>query len=332
MARRFDTLDDTPARGATRVAVIGAGGIGSLFGGRLAADGHEVWLVHRRAEHVAALRADGLLLDDARIAVRATTDTSEIGPVDLVLVLTKANDTHSAATSLPALVDEHTTVLTLQNGLGNLEIISDVVGADHVLVGMTYHGASLDAPGRARHTAFGQTFIGEPNDVLSDRAKAIADMFTVAGLPTEATDRLWQMVWGKLIVNAALNATCALTGGAGSDILASPSAKRWVGLVAYEGASIAAALGIQLPYPDAAERVWQHCATVGPAKPSMLQDVERKRPTEIEAINGAIVREGQRLGIPTPFNEALLLLVKGREDVAAASILPAMSSTRVRRD
>jgi 2-dehydropantoate 2-reductase len=324
---------DASAGRAIRIAVVGAGGIGSLFGGRLAAAGHEVWLVHRRAEHVTALRADGLLLDAARIAVHATTDTSEIGPVDLVLVLTKTTDTHAAAQATLPLLAEDTIVLTLQNGLGNMEIIGSVVGAERVLVGMTYHGASLDAPGVARHTAVGQTFLGEPSGALTPRVRTLADAFTAAGLPTEATDRLWSMVWGKLIVNAALNASAALMAASGGDILQSASARRWVGLVAHECAAVAAALGIELPYPDAAERVWQHCATVGPAKPSMLQDVERKRPTEIEAINGAIVREGQRLGIPTPFNEALLLLIKGREDVAAAaSMLPAMDITRIRPD
>lgn len=299
-----------------KVAVVGAGGIGSLFGGRMAAAGHTVWLVHRRAEHVEVLRRDGLCLDNDRIAVQATTDTSEIGPVDLVLVLTKATETSAAAEASRPLVGADTTVLTLQNGLGNLEILGDVVGAEHMVLGMTYHGATLDGPGRARHTAFGQTFIGEPSGPLTARVEAVADAFTAAGLPTEATDRLWSMAWGKLIVNAAMNATCALTGASGGDVLGSPAAREWVGMVAYEAATVAAALDIALPYPDAAERVWQHCATVGAAKPSMLQDFLRNRPTEIDAINGAVVREGARLGIPTPYNQALVFLVKAHEDVA----------------
>ena len=299
-----------------KVAVVGAGGIGSLFGGRLAADGHTVWLVHRRPEHVDALRRDGLQLDRQRIAVHATTDPTEIGPVDLVLVLTKAVDTGAAAEAARPLVDDGTVVLTLQNGLGNLEILGAALGAERMLLGMTYHGATLDAPGQARHTAFGQTFVGEPSGPVSARVGRIAQAFTEAGLPTEATDRLWPMAWGKLIVNAAMNATCALTGSSGADILGSASAREWVGMVAYEAAAVASALGIELPYPDAAERVWQHCETVGPAKPSMLQDFVRGRPTEIDAINGAVVREGARLGIATPYNQALVLLVKTFEDVA----------------
>ncbi len=305
-----------------RVAVVGAGGIGSVFGGRLAAADHEVWLVHRRAEHVDALRQYGLHFDGPngreRIAVNATCDTGEVGAVDLVLVLTKANDTRAAAEATRALAGAETTVLTLQNGLGNFETLGEVLGAARVIVGMTYHGASLDAPGRVRHTAAGQTFIGEPHGPVSERVQIIAQAFTQAGIQTEVTDRLWSMVWGKLIVNAALNPSCALTGASGTEVLASRSLREFVGMVAQECAHVAAGLQIELPYPDAAVRVWQHCQTILSAKPSMLQDLERGRLTEIDAINGAIVRAGAQCGVPTPLNQALLLLVKAREDLAGS--------------
>jgi 2-dehydropantoate 2-reductase len=125
------------------------------------------------------------------------------------------------------------------------------------------------------------------------------------------------MVWGKLVINAALNATCALTGASGESALRSSAAYDLLGLVAEETAAVAGALGIRLPYADPAARVRRHCRDVGASKPSMLQDVERGRPTEIEAINGAVVREGRRLGVPTPYNQALLLLVKAREEISA---------------
>ena len=148
--------------------------------------------------------------------------------------------------------------------------------------------------------------------------QTIARAFTHAGVQTEVTDRLWSMVWGKLIVNAALNPSCALTGASGTEVLASPSLREFVGVVAEECARVAAALGIDLPYPDAAMRVWQHCQTIQGAKPSMLQDLERGRPTEIDAINGAVARAGRQCGVPTPLNQALLLLVRGREDTAGS--------------
>lgn len=304
-----------------RITVVGAGGIGSVFGGRLAAAGHEVWLVHRRPEVVDALRRDGLHLQgpagDERIAVGAVCadQTRELGEMDLVLIATKSNDTRVAAeTSLP-LVRSDTLVVTLQNGLGNVETIADVLGAERTLLGMTYLGAVVLGAATVRMTAAGMTFVGEPVGPLSERAGRLAQTFTVAGLPSEATDRLWEMVWGKLVINAALNATCALTGADGQSALESDAARAWIGLVAAETAAIAHALGIALPYPDAAERVWQHCRDVGPSKPSMLQDMERGRPTEIDAINGAVVRAGRRVGVPTPYNEALVLLVKAREQI-----------------
>jgi 2-dehydropantoate 2-reductase len=303
-----------------RVAVIGAGGVGSLFGGRLAAAGHEVWLVHRRREVVDALRRDGLRLEGPDssefIVVHATDDARQVGPVDLVLILTKSTDTRAAAGAAGHLLHDHTLVLTLQNGLGNLEAIADVVGGARTLLGMTYVGAVVVGPGHVRHTAAGKSFVGEPGGTRSERANQLAETFTVAGLPTEATEHLWEMVWGKLVINAALNASCALTNATGESALQSPAARELLGQVAEEAASVAAALGIRLPYPDPAARVFQHCRDVRASKPSMLQDMERGRPTEVDAINGAVVREGARLGVPTPYNRALLLLVKTREQVS----------------
>ncbi len=304
---------------AVKVAVVGAGGVGSVFGGQLAAAGHSVWLVHRRPAVVEALRRDGLRLQtpdgERRIKLNATCDTRDIGPVDLILILTKSNDTRAAAEASRALLGPGTLALTLQNGLGNLETIAAIVGVERSLMGMTYVGAAVLGPGHARLTAAGSSFIGEADGRLSERAVGLASLFSGAGIPMEATPHLWEMVWGKLVINAALNATCALTGATGSGALASPAACAWLDLVAEETAAVAHALGIQLPYPDAAERVRQHCRDVSNSKPSMLQDMERARPTEIEAINGAVVREGARAGVATPANQALLHLVKAREEV-----------------
>jgi 2-dehydropantoate 2-reductase len=309
-----------------KVAVVGAGGIGSVFGGRLAAAGHEVWLIHRRPEVVDALQRHGLHLtasaENEYIPVHATLDPQEAGVVDLVLITTKSFDTRAAAENSRQLVREGTCVLTLQNGLGNLETIAEVLGAERSLLGMTYLGAAVRGPGHVAFTAPGPTFIGEANAELSARVLDLAQAFSAAGIPTQATEHLWDLVWGKLVINAALNATCAMLGADGNDILACAAASQLTGAVAEETARVAAALGIKLPYADAAERVWQHCRDITTSKPSMLQDMERNRPTEIDAINGAVVRAGQRAGVPTPYNEALLLLVRAREQLRARHGLP----------
>src|SRR5262249_10029651 len=147
------------------------------------------------------------------------------------------------------------------------ETIAAVVGDARVLLGMTYIGAAQLRPGAARLTAAGQTFLGEPSGHLSPRVINLARTFSESGLPTEPTDRPRAMVWGKLVINAAMNATCALTGASGDGILRSAAAYAWVGLVAEETAAVAARLGITLPYADAAARVRQHCKDVGPSKP-----------------------------------------------------------------
>jgi 2-dehydropantoate 2-reductase len=309
------------ASGSVKIAVVGAGGIGSLFGGRLAAAGHCVWLIHRRPDVVHVLRAQGLHLESAngveRIPVNATIDAREVGEVDLVLVLTKSNDTRSAADASRSLVGAGTLVLTLQNGLGNDAVLGEVLGPERVLLGMTYAGAAFVTPGHVRHTAPGATFVGDPAGAPG-RAERLAQLFTAAGLPTSVARDLSAEIWGKLLINSAMNATCALTGASGTAALRSPAARDMLRRVAIETAAVAVALGVRLPYADPAARVLQHCRDVADAKPSMLQDMERERPTEIEAINGAIVREADRLGVPTPYNRALLLLVRAREEVARA--------------
>lgn len=303
-----------------KTAVMGAGAVGSVFGGRLAAAGHEVWLIHRRAEVVNALRRDGLRLSTPdglqTVRVGATRDPTEVGPVDVVLIMTKATDTADAARAARPLVADQTLVLTLQNGLGNFEVIGAAVGAERTLVGLTYIGATLGEPGAARLTAPGRSFIGEPEGRLSERVVELAQAFSAAGLPTEVAERIWDVIWGKLIINAAINASCALTGATGTGVLDSPPLSRWLALVAHESAAVARRLGIELPYPDAPARVLQHCRDVGDSKPSMLQDVERGRPTEIDAINGAIVRAAESVGLAAPYNEALVHLVKGKTGVA----------------
>jgi 2-dehydropantoate 2-reductase len=271
---------------------------------------------------VDALQRDGLRLDGPngheRIAIQATDSTARVGTVELVLIVTKSTDTRSAAEASRCLLGDATLAVTLQNGLGNFETMADVLGSERVLLGMTYVGAALVGAGHVRHTATGQSFVGEPtrDPAQSPRAELLAQTFSDAGLPTIATDRVWDMVWGKLLINAAMNATCALTGASGEAALRSEAGREWLGLVANETAAVAAALGISLPYAYPAARVWRHCQDVGPSKPSMLQDMERGRPTEIEAINGAVVREGARLGVPTPYNQALLSLVRLHGDLA----------------
>lgn len=299
-----------------RIAVVGAGAMGSVFGGLLAAGGCDVWLVDSWREHIDALSRDGLRIEvgggERIVPVKATTDPGRVGPVDLVLVQVKSTETAAATRAAGPLIDDETIFLTLQNGLGNREAIAAVVGEKRALAGVTYDSAAMVGPGHVRHTNVSRTYVGEMDGRTSPRVERIAAVFSSAGIPTSVSDNLLDLQWGKLLVNAAANAAGAITGCTAGELVRHAGSRELTRLVAEETAAVARAVGADLP-DDAAAKVHQALAAAGDSKPSMLQDVERGRRTEIDAINGAVVREGERVGVPTPYNQALTLLVQAIE-------------------
>ena len=302
-----------------KIAIIGAGSLGCVFGAMLTTAGHDVWLIHRRREHVDKINRDGLhvegLSGDRYVRVKATTDPAEVGPVDLALVLVKAMDTRAAVANAVSLAGPETVFLTLQNGLGNREKIAEVVGEDRAMAGITGVGGELVGLGHVVHTVAGTTYVGELDGSVSPRAELIARALDRAGIPTEVTANVQGRIWDKVLRNSAANATCAITGYTPDYLFAFPSSREWVELVARETATVAAALGVKLPYDDPLawlRKLWGTAPDpTSPAahKPSMVQDIEKGRPTEVEAINGAVVRAGESVGVPTPYNRALTLLV-----------------------
>ena len=299
-----------------RIAVVGAGAMGSVFGGLLAAGGCDVWLVDGWQEHVDALRRDGLRIEVGEsqriVPVNATTDPARVGPVDLVLVQVKSTETDAAVRRSRPLVGDETTFLTLQNGLGNREAIAAVVGEERALAGVTYDSAAMVGPGHVRHTNVSRTYVGEMDGRTTPRVERIAATFSAAGIPTSVSDSLLDLQWGKLLVNAAANAVAAIAGCTAGELARHASARELTRLVAEETATVARAVGAHLP-DDPAAKVHQALAAAGDSKPSMLQDVERGRWTEIDAINGAVVRAGEGVGVPTPYNRCLTLLVRAIE-------------------
>lgn len=299
-----------------RIAVVGAGAMGSVFGGLLAAAGCDVWLVDSWREHVEALNRDGLRIEaggsERVVAVRATTDPARVGPVDLVLVQVKSTETGAAARGSRPLIGGETIFLTLQNGLGNREAIAAVVGEERVLAGVKYDSAAMVGPGHVRHTNVSTTYVGEMDGRTTPRVERIAAVFSESGIPTRVSDRLLDLIWGKLLVNAAANAAAAITGRTAGELVGYAGSRELTSLVAEETAAVARAVGAHPP-DDPAAKVRQALDAAGDSKPSMLQDVERGRWTEIDSINGAVVREGERVGVPTPYNRALTLLVRAIE-------------------
>ncbi|EAX48061.1 2-dehydropantoate 2-reductase [Thermosinus carboxydivorans Nor1] len=300
-----------------KIAIIGAGAMGSLFGGRLAQAGEDVWLLDVWEEHVAAIQAHGLTLVDTTaetsIRLNATTQADDIGPVDLVIIFVKSYATPDAAQTAAALLGPATTVLTLQNGLGNAETLAKVLGAERVVVGTTAMGATLLGPGRIKCGGQGPTHIGSFSGGANPRLHDIATIFARAGIHTVVDSNVTALVWSKLIINVGINAITALTGIPNGQVMASAETRELVRLAVAEAVAVARASGIPLPHTNYFDQVATVAQATRDNRSSMLQDVTNRRRTEIDAINGAIVAAGKRLGVPTPVNETLTLLIKTLE-------------------
>ncbi|MBY4866452.1 2-dehydropantoate 2-reductase [Burkholderia sp. Bp9017] len=302
-----------------KIAFLGAGALGCAIGSALTEGGHETWLVDRFAAHVEAMSRDGLQVDDERgtrrVAVRATMNPAEVGPVDLVVVLVKSFHTDSAMRGAVDLVGPETVVLSLQNGLGHEDVLSEIVGRERVLAGKTYVGGVLRAPGQIQSGVTGKlTIIGELDGRITRRAQAVADAFNRAGLTTTVSDNIVGTMWDKLLINVATGAITGITRLTYGQLYDEPVLKATSLAAIDEAMAVAKAAGIALSI-DNAEDAWNMAAEgLSPAfKTSMLQSLEKSSVTEIDFINGAVVRVGERLGVPTPVNATLVACIKGIE-------------------
>ena len=301
------------------IAILGAGALGCAIGATLTEAGQDAWLIGRPGAQLDALRRDGLLVEGASgrrtVPVRATASAEEVGPVELVIVLVKSFQTVAAMTAALSLVGPDTAVLSLQNGLGHEELLAEVVGREHVLLGSTFAGGVLLGPGHVRAEIAGRrTWIGEPNGPATPRTRAVADLLSAAGLATTVSDDMVATRWDKLLVNVATGAIAALTGLTYGQLATETALQDVAAEAVAEALAVAAAAGVRLSTSDP-RQAWERATAGLPSgfKTSMLQSLERGRPTEVDVINGAVVRYGQAYGVPTPVNATLTALVKGRE-------------------
>jgi 2-dehydropantoate 2-reductase len=300
-----------------RICVVGCGAVGSLFAANLSLlDDAEVVAYDLSAAHVDAINAGGLRLSgagDVLGRLRATTDPGEIGPCDFGIVATKAMHTEAAiAATAGAFADG--SVATVQNGIGNEEVIARHVA--RVIRGTTFPAGKILEPGHVQWDVKGDTTLGpfEPSPAPFAEVERLADACTRAGMPTHAVADARGPQWRKVIFNAATNPVGALTGLTHGRVCERPDLRALVSGLVSEGKAVAAAQGIALDADP--EDLVDHAAKpeVGyNHKASMLQDVEARRPTEIDYLNGGIVRFGSEHGVPTPLNEAIWALVKGVE-------------------
>ena len=302
-----------------RIAVLGAGALGCAIGGTLAEAGNEVVLINRNAAQVDAINSQGLVMRDAQgeqvVRALACTSAAGLAPVDLVIVLVKSFHTEQAMRAATHLVGPQTLVLSLQNGLGHEDILADIVGRNHVLAGKTYVGGVMLAPGRIiRGVAGKETLIGELDGGISVRAQGLAAVFNAAGLATVVSDNILGVMWDKLLINVATGAVSSITRLPYGPLYQIPEIEATALAAVQEAMNVAAAAGIQLSHADP-KAAWLKAAAGLPHdfKTSMLQSLEKGSITEIDFINGAVVRWGQRCGIVTPVNATLVACVKGIE-------------------
>jgi len=300
-----------------KVCVVGCGAVGSLFAANLAGlDDVEVWAYDLAEEHVRAINERGLRLSGAGEVVgrvRATSEAAELPPCDFGIVATKAMHTGDAVAAT-AHAFAQGAVCSVQNGIGNEEAIAE--HAARVIRGTTFPAGRIVEPGHVQWDVKGDTTLGpfEPSPASAEEIARLADACTRAGMPTQAVADARGPQWRKVIFNAATNPVGALTGLSHGRVCEDPELRRLVTGLVDEGKAVAAAQGIELDADP--ETLIDHAARPDVAyehKASMLQDVESRRQTEVDYLNGGIVRFGREHGVPTPLNEAITALVKGVE-------------------
>lgn len=298
-----------------KIAVVGAGAMGSLFGGLLTEAGNEVWLNDIWVEHVDAINKNGICIERdgnrRSIQIHATVRFEGIDKVELAIIFVKSNQTRAAAETAKQLIDQDGYVLTLQNGMGNAEVMADVLDAKRVIAGITSQGATLFGPGHILHAGTGPTLIGvwSWSRKGRQRAESVAEILTLAGINTDVVKSIHPVIWDKLLVNIGINAITALTNIKNGELLDLDATKQLSRTAVEEAAAVARAQGIEVR-EEAVGHMFNIAKMTATNRSSMGQDVDHKRLTEIDAINGFIVREASRLGLSVPVNQTLTALIK----------------------
>jgi 2-dehydropantoate 2-reductase len=302
-----------------RIAIVGAGAMGSIFGARLAEAGEDVLLVDVSTKLVEKLNADGVSVNtkDGTTTTRVPATTRPPDePVDSVLFFVKCYHTQAAVDLAAPLVGDETTVATLQNGWGNGDVLAEKFGRDRTVVGVTYNSGTVQGVGAVAHTNVGPTFIGPyAAEASADLARPIGESLARAGFEVNITAEATTEVWRKLVLNCATLPTSALTrltaGRVGdSNVL------EVAHTLAREATSVARALGHDIDPEERVSTITTNLRAVGPGKASMLQDVEAGRRTEIGVISGAVVAAAADHDIDVPLTKAILYLVQGLEEGA----------------
>jgi 2-dehydropantoate 2-reductase len=301
-----------------KIVIIGAGAMGCLYGAGLSEAGNEVWLIDIWQKHIEEIKQNGLIVENSsgqRIYrnLKASVDPAEAGAADIAIIFVKSTLTEEALIRNGCMITDSTIVITLQNGLGNIEKIEKTADKRNIIAGTTAHGAMLLGPGKIRHAGTGKTVIGELDGSDSDRINSIAEILRASGFETEISLNVVGLIWDKLLVNVGINALTAITGMTNGELLDYPEIVEILEAAVHEAFLIANLKGIKTSFTDPVEHTKEVCRLTTANKSSMLQDILNERNTEIETINGAIVKEGKALGVETPVNMVLSNLVRWKQ-------------------
>lgn len=300
-----------------RIGIVGAGALGSVVGCLLLEAGIDVVMIERDSDEVRTIRDQGLQVEgvsgERSIKPSIVATPSEAGKVALAVVLVKSYDTGAAAATVRQVLSDDGLVLTLQNGIGNYEILNEMFPG-RVLLGSTTMGAMSLGKGKVRHTGFGDTHLGEADGTIRERTRAVgAVLDKMNGGPVHVVDNAVGCVWSKLIVNAAINAPATLLRVRNGDLPATDAGRELIRDIVQECLAIVRARGVRLVIDDPEERVLAVCRGTAPNINSMFQDILAGRRTEIDFINGAIAREADKAGTAAPVNRALARLIRALE-------------------
>jgi 2-dehydropantoate 2-reductase len=303
----------------SRVAVIGAGAMGGLWAARLGLAGHDVTVVDPSTEVIESVRAEGLRLlepDGTLLTThpRAALSPDEADVSDIVFIFVKGPHTASVAERIGPLLHEGTVVASLQNGWGNADHVARHVPPERIVIGVTFQSATVESPGRIRHGGSGPSTVGPYlDDGATDGAAQVSTAMAEAGFECAVRPDVKTAVWSKLVHNAACLPVSALTGLLAAQLVEPGAWRDVIDALAREAVRVARGLGYDIDAEERIEHIHRVLGAAGSGVPSMLADVRARRATEIETINGAIVREASRIGEAVPLNEAMVAMLHGME-------------------
>lgn len=297
-----------------KIAIVGPGAMGCLLAAFFARSKQDVYLLDKNSERARKIDRDGIkvegLAGEFNIKVSTTSKPGDIGACDLIIIAVKAYNTEDAVKAAKGLLNETSQVLSLQNGVGNLQILDDTAGEERVIGGVTSCGATLLEAGHVRYAGKGETIIGKTSGRVLGPVRAAQTVLQKAGFDTKISKDINGVIWSKLIINVGINALTVLTRLNNGRLVEYGGARDVMRAAVQEAVKVAKRKRIKLAYDDPIQKVEDVAKATAANVSSMLQDVLRKKRTEIDFINGAIVRQAKSLNIPTPVNEVLTNLVK----------------------